>query len=224
MKLHWSPRSPFVRKVMIALKATGLEDGIELCRTVVSSVSRSPEAILADNPAGKIPALVLDNGLVLQDSRVILSWIDHASVGRLDPADPMERLGQMADEALADELTGAALLLRIEYQRDEPSEGMIDNLSTKLHRGLARFEARVAQLPQAKIARSSIALICLLGQIDLRFSQSRWREAFPGLRAWAEAMEQLPEVIATRIVDDAPPQRRDTSALLDFTADPPVGA
>lgn len=35
MKLHWSPRSPFVRKVMIAAHERGIANRVELVRTVV---------------------------------------------------------------------------------------------------------------------------------------------------------------------------------------------
>jgi len=44
MKLHWSPRSPFVRKVMIAAHETGLADRLTLVRTVVAMTA--PNALL----------------------------------------------------------------------------------------------------------------------------------------------------------------------------------
>jgi glutathione S-transferase len=37
MKLHWSPRSPYVRKVMIAAHEMGLGDRLDCVRTVVSA-------------------------------------------------------------------------------------------------------------------------------------------------------------------------------------------
>ena len=58
MKLHWSPRSPYVRKVMVAAHELGLADQIETVRTVVAMAAVSP-AIQADNPLGKIPTLLL---------------------------------------------------------------------------------------------------------------------------------------------------------------------
>src|ERR1700679_1402998 len=70
MKLHWSPRSPFVRKVMVALHETGLVDRVHTVRTVVAVTQ--PNAVLQrDNPLSKIPTLVLDDGSALFDSRVI---------------------------------------------------------------------------------------------------------------------------------------------------------
>jgi hypothetical protein len=39
MKLHWSPRSPYVRKVMIAANEVGIADRLDCVRTVVSTLS-----------------------------------------------------------------------------------------------------------------------------------------------------------------------------------------
>ena len=60
MKLHWSPRSPFVRKVMICIHECGL-GGIEYVRTP-TDINTPNMQLLPDNPIGKIPALLLDDG------------------------------------------------------------------------------------------------------------------------------------------------------------------
>ena len=69
MKLFWSPRSPFVRKVMIVLHETGQLADVTLERQVVA-MSKPNDIVLAANPLNKIPTLVLDDGQVLFDSRV----------------------------------------------------------------------------------------------------------------------------------------------------------
>ena len=58
MKLHWSPRSPYVRKVMIVAHELGLADRIETVRTVVGGTTPHRE-LMRENPLGKIPTLVL---------------------------------------------------------------------------------------------------------------------------------------------------------------------
>ncbi|NRF50294.1 glutathione S-transferase N-terminal domain-containing protein, partial [Pseudomonas stutzeri] len=70
MKLHWSPRSPFVRKVMIGLYEAGLEDRVTLVRTPVAMDKPNPD-LVPDNPLIKLPTLVLDDGTAVYDSRVI---------------------------------------------------------------------------------------------------------------------------------------------------------
>ena len=61
MKLHWSPRSPYVRKVMIVAHETGLADRLERVRSVVA-MSKPNLDVMRDNPLGKIPTLVTDDG------------------------------------------------------------------------------------------------------------------------------------------------------------------
>ena len=57
MKLRYSPTSPFVRKVVVLAKELGIENKIELQRT------NTPDPDLAtQNPLGKVPSLLLDDG------------------------------------------------------------------------------------------------------------------------------------------------------------------
>jgi glutathione S-transferase len=73
MKLHWSPRSPFVRKVMVFAHETGLVNRLTCVRTVVAMKAPN-EALLPDNPLSKIPTLLLDDGSPLYDSGVICEY------------------------------------------------------------------------------------------------------------------------------------------------------
>src|SRR3974390_2459469 len=75
MKLHWSPRSPFVRKVMIVAHERGLVDRLICVRTIAATAKPHPE-LMKDNPLSKIPTLVLDDGTALYDSPVICEYLD----------------------------------------------------------------------------------------------------------------------------------------------------
>ena len=75
MKLHWSPRSPFVRKVMIVAHERGMTGRITCVRTVAETTKPHAE-LMKDNPLSKIPTLVLDDGTVLYDSPVICEYLD----------------------------------------------------------------------------------------------------------------------------------------------------
>ncbi len=85
MILRSSPASPFVRKVRIAASLLGLTDKIEVRETDLNDPA---DAIRKQNPLGKIPALILDDGTVYYDLRVILEFLDHmAGGGRIIPRD-----------------------------------------------------------------------------------------------------------------------------------------
>src|SRR3546814_15919853 len=96
MKLHWSPRSPFVRKVMITLHEAGLVERVELVRSVVAFAAAPNPEVLADNPLGKIPALILDDGTALFDSRVICEFLDglHDRARLFPAAGPERQIGK----------------------------------------------------------------------------------------------------------------------------------
>ena len=95
MKLHWSPRSPFVRKVMIVAHDIGVAGRIECVRTVAAMMKPHPD-LMIDNPLSKIPTLVLDDGTVLYDSAVICEYLDHLHDGpKLFPA-PFRRADDRA--------------------------------------------------------------------------------------------------------------------------------
>ena len=67
MILHWSPRSPYVREVMIAAHEMGLTDRIVTVRTIVGGTTPHAE-LMTLNPLGKIPTLELEDGTVIYDS------------------------------------------------------------------------------------------------------------------------------------------------------------
>ena len=75
MILHWSPRSPYVRKVMIAIFEMGLQDRVRTVRTVAGGTTPHRE-LMKINPVGKIPTLELPDGTAIYDSPVIIEYLD----------------------------------------------------------------------------------------------------------------------------------------------------
>jgi glutathione S-transferase len=67
MKLLWSSRSPFVRKVVVVTHELGIADRIELERVNVTASATNAE-VMRFNPLNKIPTLLLDDGSVMIDS------------------------------------------------------------------------------------------------------------------------------------------------------------
>ena len=131
MKLHWSPRSPFVRKVMIVAHELGLTDRFDRVRTVAATTRPHPE-LMHDNPLSKIPTLVLDDGTVLYDSRVICEYLDGLDGGHtMFPADGAARFVALRRQALGDGALDFLLLLRNERERPQPSPVHVAAYSTK---------------------------------------------------------------------------------------------
>src|SRR5277367_148770 len=109
MKLHWSPRSPYVRKVMIAAHEMGLQDRLACVRTAVGGTKPHLE-LMTRNPLGKIPTLELEDGGVVYDSFVVIAYLDtlHERV-KLIPAGGAAWLTALRRHALGNGMLDVAL-------------------------------------------------------------------------------------------------------------------
>ena len=199
MILRSSPASPFARKVRIAASLLGLADQIEVRDTDLNDPA---DGIRAQNPLGKVPALILDDGDVYYDSRVILEVLDHlAGGGRIIPGEPKARFAALRLQALCDGILDASLLIVYE-SRYRPADRLVqtwvDRQAEKVTRGLALLEAAPPALtPMPDVGQ--IALACVLGYRDLRFGGT-WRKDHPRLVAWLEAFAaRVPAFAATTV-------------------------
>ncbi len=184
LTLRSSPASPFGRKVKISADLLGLMDRIQ----VTHADTFDPNEVLRrQNPLGKIPVLVLEDGTALYDSRVIVEYLDHlAGGGRIIPSGEA-RFMALRQQALADGIQDAALLQVYESRlrpEDRRERSWIEHQEGKVQRGLAYAEAYLSQ-PAAILHVGHIALACALGYLDLRMG-GRWRDAHPQLVAWLD--------------------------------------
>nr|WP_281351562.1 glutathione S-transferase [Propylenella binzhouense] len=205
--MHWSPRSPFVRKVMIVLHETGLLDRVECERSVVVYAGDPNEKVLKGNPLGKIPTLVLEDGTALFDSRVICEYLDTLHSGlRLFPEEGQPRFRQLRWQALGDGMTDIQILWRNEEMRPGgPYVVITSAFDRKLRASFALLEQEASELEAIPFGIGHIAIICAIGQLDFRFLKSHWREAFPALAKWHAQVSQRPSVVRTEPEDDLSP-------------------
>jgi len=109
-----------VRKCRVVAHELGLTDRIELVAAAAHPINRDRN-VVAQNPLGKIPTLIADDGLVLYDSRVICEYLNALANGRLVPQTGPARWSMLAEQALADGIMDAAVLVRYEtVLRPEP--------------------------------------------------------------------------------------------------------
>jgi len=185
MILRSATASPFGRKVRIAATLLGLDSRI----TIEPADTTNPsDTVRQQNPLGKIPALVLDDGSALFDSRVILDYLDHvAGGGRIVPAEPKARFAALRLQALADGIMDASILIIYEGRWRDPAKHepkWVEHQAGKVARALAAIEAD----PPARTALpdvGQIALACALGYQDFRF-HGTWRKDHPRLGAYLE--------------------------------------
>ena len=200
MKLHTHQASPFGRKVKVLAHETGLFEKLELVNQVTTAVSPNP-AVVADNPLGKIPCLVLDDGTSLYDSRVICEYLDTLHGGpRLFPADGPARWTALRLQALGDGVLDAAVGTRYEtFLRPEPYRWpeWIEGQLLKVTHGLDRFGAECGAFG-GRVDIGTITVACALGYLDFRFPQTGWRDGRDELARWFETFAARPSMQATQ--------------------------
>ncbi len=203
MKLHWSPRSPFVRKVMIVAHELGLVDRIACVRTVAAT-TKPHLALMEDNPLSKIPTLVLDDGTVLYDSPVVCEYLDGLHAGpKLYPEDPKARLTALRQQALGDGFLDFLLLLRNERERAQPSDVHISAYTTKKQAVLGALDREADALAASPFSIGHIAVGCALSYLDFRFADENWRKSYPRAARWHADFAARPSVRATEPIDDS---------------------
>ncbi|HNB25515.1 MAG TPA: glutathione S-transferase N-terminal domain-containing protein [Alphaproteobacteria bacterium] len=180
MKLRYSTTSPFVRKVHVLAIETGQIDRIELVKT---NTADPASGLNKDNPLNKVPALALDDGSTLYDSRVICEYLDAQGKGSFFPPAGPARWTALRRQALADGMADAAVLRMMESRRPEGQRSPDWDARQKLKvtQGLAALEADHLG-PQLDIGTLAIAIV--LDYLDFRFKADDWRASHPKLAAW----------------------------------------
>jgi glutathione S-transferase len=199
MILRATPASPFGRKVKLAASVLGLAGEI---RVEPADTNDPADSLRQQNPLGKMPVLLLEDGSSLYDSRVIVEYLDHrAGGGKIIPREPAARFAALRLQALADGMTDAQILVIYEGRWRPPEHHVqkwLDYQNDKIRRGLAVLEAdppALGAMPNV----GHIALACFLGHRDLRFPGT-WRADHPRLAAWLERFAaQVPAFAETKV-------------------------
>ncbi len=197
MILFDNPASPFCRKVRIVLLETGQHDDVEL-RAAIGHPLDSAKMPTEDNPLGKIPTLLREDGSALYDSRVICRFFDTRGNGGLYPDAPIWDV--LTLEALGDGISDAAVAIIYEGRTrpaDKQNPPSVEGQWAKIERALDALESGWSAHLSGPLDMGQIACIAALGYIDFRLADRDWRAARPALARWSEAMAARPSVAAT---------------------------
>lgn len=199
MRLYSSPTSPYARKVLVLLRETGQLDDVEIIP--VSGTPIDPGTMPRDlNPLGKLPALELDSGAPIYDSRVICRFFDdRAKAGLYGEGDALWQ--QLTLEATADGILDAAILMVYEA-RVRPADKQFDKWTegqwAKITGALNAIETQwIDTLPLDLKNIGQIAVGCALGYLDLRHPDRTWRDGRPKLTTWEAEFAKRDSMIAT---------------------------
>ena len=201
MILRHSGPSPFCRKVDIVAKHHGLVGQITAQDVDMNDEN---ETLRVQNPLGKIPALILENGQNIYDSQVIVEYLEDIGGGAALMPTGAGRIEKLTQYALANGMTEACLLVVYEKRmrpEDKYHQGFVDYQLGKIGRGLDRVLSDLPSLEKLDIANIMTAV--MLEYMDLRVNEDlrdgtelgankgTWRSSHSGLSDWLAGFEKL---------------------------------
>ena len=200
MKLLWSSRSPFVRKVVVVAHELGIADRILLDRVNVTGKETNAE-VMRLNPLNKIPTLVLDDGSIMIDSPVIAEYLDETyGKGELFARDAANRWQVRRLHALGDGIMNYNISRLGEKGRGEQaSPEFMAAWSAKTAAARDTLEQETDSL--APLTIGSIAVAVALAHLDFRFADDAWRNGRPKLAAWYAGFAKRPSMQQTEPQD-----------------------
>lgn len=206
--LHWSPRSPYVRKVMVALHEKGLAHTVKTVRTQADPMVPHEE-LMRINPLSKIPTLEREDGEPIFDSRVICEWADMQGSGPiLFPHDPERRLVALRDEAIGTGLLDVALPWLVETRMrpaEQQSPQLVATFRRKMNSVADWLDTRIEDIAARPFDIGHLAIGVALCYLDFRFSVENWSAGRPTLAAWHQEFRRRPSVVVTEFRDDPRP-------------------
>ena len=186
MKLYYTKRSPYARKVRIA----ALEKGLELDLRAEDLTSKSAE-LYKLNPVGRIPVLECADGMVLCDSSAICTYLDELSrEPLLVPQEGITRWRVLNLDAVAKNLTDVTVSVFYEklIHPEDFHPKFVAKKEAEIVQGLEYFNERVEELRELSLAAISVA--CAIGYIEFRLSHLWPQKSCQSLLQWYDEISQ----------------------------------
>jgi glutathione S-transferase len=198
---------PYVQRAAIAL----LENDMPFERRNID-LANKPDWFLKLSPLGKVPALVVNDDVVLFESSVIVQYIDEITGGGLLSSDSLEKYGQLAWMEFASQLiTGIGRL----YNAD--SQSTLDSARSNLENKFQRLEQSLGDGPwfanrHFTLVDAAFAPAFRYFEVIEDLTGIEFFAKTPKLARWRGALSKRPSVISA--VSEDYPER-----LIKFLAD-----
>ena len=199
MKLFHSPASPYVRKVVVMLHEMDKVDAVAF-ETVATTAFASDEALKIANPLGKLPALQLEDGVTLYDSRVITGYLNEVFDAGLYPQGS-GKWENLTLEATGDGIMDSAVSMAYEMRLrapEEQSQAWVEAQWEKVSRALTVLNARWISHLNGPVTVAHISVACALSYLDFRHDARGWRQGNEALAKWHENFESRASMQATK--------------------------
>lgn len=197
MKLYITPGSPYARMARIVVLEKGLEGRVE---TIVAKTRLADSPYYGINPSGRVPYLVRDDGVGMEESSLICAYLDRLDgEPKFDPPDGARSWEARRLEALARSmLDGLAVWSReLARPRDERSLTVVLHETRRSERMIDIWEKEIDHpWMHGALNLAQLTLACALG-LEARIPDFRWRPGHPRLCAWFERIAARPSFQGT---------------------------
>src|SRR5262245_17801696 len=202
MKLYYTPGSPYARMARIVVLEKGLESRVEM---IAAQTRRVDSPYYKINPSGRVPYLVRDDGVGVEESAVICAWLD-----QLDSKPIFDWQAEQAWEArrlegLARSMVDGVAVWGRELARpvNERSPGIVQHEAARARRMADLWEKEIEQpWMRGPLNMAQLTLACGLG-FEARIADFLWRSGHPRLTAWYDRIVARPSFAATMPPNDA---------------------
>jgi glutathione S-transferase len=197
MKLYVTFTSPYARLARILVLEKGLEDRVEIV-AAKTRVADSPYYQI--NPSGRVPYLIDDSGVGMEDSQIICAYLDSLD-GKPRFHDPQRQTDwayQRLEFAARNMCEGICVWVReMARPAGERSPTVLAHEATRAQRMADVFEARVTDplmLGPPNMARLTLAVAL---DVARRRGFGDLTDGRPQLAAWMRSISELPSMQRT---------------------------
>ncbi|MBT2773411.1 glutathione S-transferase N-terminal domain-containing protein [Halomonas sp. ISL-60] len=184
MELYLNATSPYARLARIVLLEKGLAESVTLkwCDPWADDAD-----LLKANPAGRIPALITEEGTTLSESLLIAVYLDGVSPNKL--VIPQDRLAEVLHLAgLGQNLMDAAfntVIARKHYGNEIDESELGQRRSRAIQRLLKQLDGELGEKQQVStINLGEIAIAVALDYLAFRLPEVNWKKDYPQLQVW----------------------------------------
>jgi glutathione S-transferase len=196
MKLFYASGSPYARIVRVVARELGLASKIEEIEVTLRDPNSS---LLPYNPGGKVPTLLLDDGTILNESLLVLAYLDTQHDGRkLLPMDGSDGWKTLSELGRAYAFLDAVTVWNRELRFGQSAPGVIALEKERADRAADALEAAVAKGGYSgPLDAGQIVLGAALENFARRHKVWDWRGRRPHLSRLLDAIAARPSFAAT---------------------------
>ena len=197
MKLYITPGSPYARMARIVVLEKALESRVEI---IVAKTRLADSPYYGINPSGRVPYLVRDDGVGLEESALICAYLDHLDGRPIFDVPAGEQAWEARRlEALARSMVDGFAVWGREITRPEGerSPAVVRHEADRGRRMADLWEMEIRHpLMRGALNMAQITLACALG-LEARNPDLRWRPGHPKLCDWFGTIAARPSFTAT---------------------------